>query len=191
MTGSTLYGYPWAALAPSTLRTPAIAHQAHRSHLAPVERVARCRTFLANTGEARATTEKVSRRAHRVRSSSTSCPSCPCARPLRPPGTSASICTVRLDRLLSVRREVYGTGRAHPDRLSARPRGHAGRCVRPGVECRRSLTPFRGLNSTRAGGLGIGLFEVGRAVALLGHRVEVRSAVGYGSRFSVFARAAR
>jgi len=48
---------------------------------------------------------------------------------------------------------------------------------------------FQRLDSTRADGLGIGLFVVRRAVALLGHRVEVRSRVGCGSRFSVFARA--
>jgi two-component system, OmpR family, phosphate regulon sensor histidine kinase PhoR len=50
---------------------------------------------------------------------------------------------------------------------------------------------FQRVYSTRADGLGIGLFVVRRAVALLGHRVEVRSTVGSGSRFSVFARAAR
>ena len=50
---------------------------------------------------------------------------------------------------------------------------------------------FQRVDSTRADGLGIGLFVVRRAVQLLGHRVEVRSAVGSGSRFSVFARAAR
>ena len=48
---------------------------------------------------------------------------------------------------------------------------------------------FQRVDSTRADGLGIGLFVVRRAVALLGHRVEVRSRVGCGSRFSVFARA--
>jgi two-component system, OmpR family, phosphate regulon sensor histidine kinase PhoR len=49
---------------------------------------------------------------------------------------------------------------------------------------------FQRLDSSGAGGLGIGLFVVRRAVQLLGHRVEVRSQVGRGSRFSVFARAA-
>jgi two-component system phosphate regulon sensor histidine kinase PhoR len=49
---------------------------------------------------------------------------------------------------------------------------------------------FQRLDSTRADGLGIGLFVVRRAVQLLGHRVEVQSEVGRGSRFSVFARAA-
>jgi signal transduction histidine kinase len=49
---------------------------------------------------------------------------------------------------------------------------------------------FRRVDSTHPDGLGIGLFVVRRAVHLLGHRVEVRSQPGYGSRFSVFARAA-
>ena len=49
---------------------------------------------------------------------------------------------------------------------------------------------FQRLDSTRADGLGLGLFVVRRAIQLLGHRVEVRSQVGSGSRFSVFARAA-
>jgi two-component system phosphate regulon sensor histidine kinase PhoR len=49
---------------------------------------------------------------------------------------------------------------------------------------------FQRLDSTRGDGLGIGLFVVRRAAAVLGHRVEVRSRVGRGSRFSIFARAA-
>jgi two-component system, OmpR family, phosphate regulon sensor histidine kinase PhoR len=49
---------------------------------------------------------------------------------------------------------------------------------------------FQRVDSTRADGLGIGLFVVRRAVQLLGHRIQVRSAVGRGSRFSVFGRAA-
>lgn len=44
---------------------------------------------------------------------------------------------------------------------------------------------------SRADGLGIGLFVVRRAAELLEHRVEVRSQVGRGSRFSVFARLAQ
>lgn len=53
----------------------------------------------------------------------------------------------------------------------------------------RIFEAFQRLDSTRPDGLGIGLFVVRRAVQLLGHRVEVRSAVSRGSRFSVFARA--
>lgn len=49
---------------------------------------------------------------------------------------------------------------------------------------------FQRLDSTRADGLGIGLFVVRRAVQLLGHRVEVHSQVGRGSRFSIVASAA-
>jgi two-component system, OmpR family, phosphate regulon sensor histidine kinase PhoR len=49
---------------------------------------------------------------------------------------------------------------------------------------------FQRVDSTCADGLGIGLFVVRRAVQLLAHRVEVRSAIGRGSRFSVFARVA-
>jgi two-component system phosphate regulon sensor histidine kinase PhoR len=49
--------------------------------------------------------------------------------------------------------------------------------------------PFQRLDSTRADGLGIGLFVVRRTVELLGHRIQVASAVSRGSRFSVFARA--
>ena len=54
----------------------------------------------------------------------------------------------------------------------------------------RIFEAFQRGDSTRANGLGIGLFVVRRAVQLLGHRVEVRSVVGRGSRFSVFTRAA-
>jgi signal transduction histidine kinase len=55
----------------------------------------------------------------------------------------------------------------------------------------RIFEAFQRLDTTRADGLGIGLFVVRRAVELLGHRVEVRSTVARGSRFSVFARTAR
>jgi signal transduction histidine kinase len=54
----------------------------------------------------------------------------------------------------------------------------------------RIFEAFQRVDSTRADGLGIGLFVVRRAVGLLGHRVEVRSRAGRGSRFSVFARSA-
>ncbi|HEY2526708.1 MAG TPA: HAMP domain-containing sensor histidine kinase [Xanthobacteraceae bacterium] len=49
---------------------------------------------------------------------------------------------------------------------------------------------FRRLDSTQADGLGLGLFVVRRAVDLLGHDIEVRSALGQGSCFSVLAKAA-
>jgi signal transduction histidine kinase len=50
---------------------------------------------------------------------------------------------------------------------------------------------FRQLDSTRSDGLGLGLFVVRRAADLLRHRIGVRSRVGRGSCFSVFAAAAR
>jgi two-component system phosphate regulon sensor histidine kinase PhoR len=54
----------------------------------------------------------------------------------------------------------------------------------------RIFEAFQRLDSTRADGLGIGLFVVRRAIELLGHRIEFKSALSRGSRFSVFARAA-
>ncbi|WP_171520818.1 sensor histidine kinase [Ensifer canadensis] len=48
---------------------------------------------------------------------------------------------------------------------------------------------FHRLDTARVDGLGIGLFVVRRAVELLDHRIEVRSQLGRGSRFSVFAQA--
>jgi signal transduction histidine kinase len=54
----------------------------------------------------------------------------------------------------------------------------------------RIFDAFQRVDSTGAGGLGIGLFVVRRAAQLLGHRIEVCSTLGRGSRFSVFARAA-
>jgi two-component system phosphate regulon sensor histidine kinase PhoR len=52
----------------------------------------------------------------------------------------------------------------------------------------RVFEAFHRLDSTRSDGLGLGLFVVRRAADLLGHHVEVRSAVGCGSCFSVLAR---
>jgi two-component system, OmpR family, phosphate regulon sensor histidine kinase PhoR len=54
----------------------------------------------------------------------------------------------------------------------------------------RIFEAFQRLDSTRSDGLGLGLFIVRRAVELLGHRIEVSSTVGRGSRFSVLAKAA-
>jgi signal transduction histidine kinase len=45
---------------------------------------------------------------------------------------------------------------------------------------------FKRLDHRRCDGLGIGLFVVRRALELLGHRIDVRSAVSCGSRFSIF-----
>ena len=52
----------------------------------------------------------------------------------------------------------------------------------------RIFDAFQRVDSTCADGLGIGLFVVRRAVDLLGHRIDVKSTVGRGSRFSVFVR---
>jgi two-component system phosphate regulon sensor histidine kinase PhoR len=53
----------------------------------------------------------------------------------------------------------------------------------------RIFEAFQRVDATRRDGLGLGLFVVRRAVELLGHRIEVSSALSRGSRFSVFARA--
>jgi signal transduction histidine kinase len=50
---------------------------------------------------------------------------------------------------------------------------------------------FHRADRTRDAGLGLGLFIVKRAADLLGHRIEVKSAEGRGSRFTVLARAAQ
>jgi signal transduction histidine kinase len=51
----------------------------------------------------------------------------------------------------------------------------------------RVFEAFSRLDTAQAEGLGLGLYVVRRAVGLLGHRIEVRSRVGSGSRFSVLA----
>jgi len=58
------------------------------------------------------------------------------------------------------------------------------------VQLPRIFEAFQRLDSTSPDGLGLGLFVVRRAVELLGHRIEVSSAVGRGSRFSVLVKAA-
>jgi signal transduction histidine kinase len=50
---------------------------------------------------------------------------------------------------------------------------------------------FRRADESRLDGLGLGLFIVKHAADLLGHRIEVRSAEGRGSRFTVVINAAR
>jgi signal transduction histidine kinase len=50
---------------------------------------------------------------------------------------------------------------------------------------------FQRADDSRTDGLGLGLYIVKHAADLLGHRVEVRSAEGRGSCFTVVANAAR
>jgi signal transduction histidine kinase len=50
---------------------------------------------------------------------------------------------------------------------------------------------FQRADDSRPDGLGLGLYIVKHAADLLGHRVEVRSAEGRGSCFTVVANAAR
>ena len=57
-------------------------------------------------------------------------------------------------------------------------------------ELPRIFEAFQRLDSNRSDGLGLGLFVVRRAVELLGHRIEVSSTIGRGSRFSVLAKGA-
>lgn len=73
----------------------------------------------------------------------------------------------------TVRIEVHDTGEGiPPDKLAS------------------VFEPFFRLDATRSEGLGLGLFIVRRAADCVGHRVELRSAVGRGSCFTVVAEAA-
>jgi signal transduction histidine kinase len=54
----------------------------------------------------------------------------------------------------------------------------------------RIFESFTRLAPERSNGLGIGLAIVRRALEMLGHRIEVRSVVGKGSLFSIYAPAA-
>jgi signal transduction histidine kinase len=62
-----------------------------------------------------------------------------------------------------------------------------------GIRARALSTIFRAFqrgDDSRSDGLGLGLFIVKHAADLLGHRVEVRSAEGRGSRFTIIVNAA-
>jgi two-component system phosphate regulon sensor histidine kinase PhoR len=52
----------------------------------------------------------------------------------------------------------------------------------------RMFEAFTRLNPARHDGLGIGLFIVRQAIGILGHRIDVASTPGRGSRFSILAR---
>jgi hypothetical protein len=54
----------------------------------------------------------------------------------------------------------------------------------------RIFEAFERSDDTRPDGLGLGLFIAKRAAGLLGHRLEIRSAAGRGSCFTVVARVA-
>jgi two-component system phosphate regulon sensor histidine kinase PhoR len=60
----------------------------------------------------------------------------------------------------------------------------------PESQLPRIFDSFTRLAPERSDGLGIGLSIVRRALGVLGHRIEVRSVVGEGSLFSIYAPAA-
>jgi two-component system phosphate regulon sensor histidine kinase PhoR len=60
----------------------------------------------------------------------------------------------------------------------------------PEQQLPRIFDSFTRLAPERSNGLGIGLSIVRRALEVLGHRIEVRSVVGEGSLFSIYAPAA-
>ena len=59
----------------------------------------------------------------------------------------------------------------------------------PSGRLRKIFEAFHRLDPTQSDGLGLGLFVVSRAVELLRHQIEVQSAVGQGSCFTIEARA--
>ncbi len=60
----------------------------------------------------------------------------------------------------------------------------------PQGELQSIFEPFFRIDTARSEGLGLGLFIVRQAAECLGHWIEVRSAIGHGSCFSVVARTA-
>jgi two-component system, OmpR family, phosphate regulon sensor histidine kinase PhoR len=56
----------------------------------------------------------------------------------------------------------------------------------PGEQIPKIFEAFTRLDAARCDGLGIGLFIVRQALAILGHRIDVASTPCRGSRFSVF-----
>lgn len=57
----------------------------------------------------------------------------------------------------------------------------------PAEKIPKIFEAFARLDSAQSDGLGIGLFIVRRAIAMLGHRVDVSSVVSRGTRFSILA----
>jgi two-component system, OmpR family, phosphate regulon sensor histidine kinase PhoR len=72
-----------------------------------------------------------------------------------------------------IRIDVYDTGIGIPDE-----------------QMPKIFEAFARLDNARRDGLGIGLFIVRQAIGLLGHRIDLASTPGRGSRFSIFAAAA-
>jgi two-component system phosphate regulon sensor histidine kinase PhoR len=58
----------------------------------------------------------------------------------------------------------------------------------PAEQIPKIFEAFARLDPAQSDGLGIGLFIVRRAIAMLGHRLDVRSVVSRGTRFSILAR---
>ena len=58
-------------------------------------------------------------------------------------------------------------------------------------QLRQVFDAFHRCDTSHADGLGLGLFIVQRAAKFLGHQVEIRSAKGHGSCFTLIAKAAR
>jgi two-component system, OmpR family, phosphate regulon sensor histidine kinase PhoR len=87
---------------------------------------------------------------------------------------------------------VHEAGRAHSDRLSAQRVRNQGDVYDTGIgipqyQLPRIFDSFTRLTPACSNGLGIGLSIVRRALEVLGHRIEVRSVVGEGSLFSIYA----
>jgi two-component system, OmpR family, phosphate regulon sensor histidine kinase PhoR len=57
----------------------------------------------------------------------------------------------------------------------------------PGERIPRIFEAFTRLDAAQCDGLGIGLFIMRQALGILGHRIDVASTPGRGSRFSIFA----
>jgi two-component system phosphate regulon sensor histidine kinase PhoR len=82
---------------------------------------------------------------------------------------------------------VFVASRQHGPELRIEIRDN-GAGIRPSVLA-TIFEAFQRADNTRADGLGLGLFIVKRAADLLGHRVEVQSAEGRRSRFTVVTQA--
>lgn len=66
---------------------------------------------------------------------------------------------------------------------------HDGGIGIPAAQLSRLFEAFHRLDATRSRGLGLGLYIVKEIADLLGHRIDVRSEIGRGSCFALWARA--